>query len=128
MTAILGSLVRKSGTIKEAFRELSSIAGGSAKLNIAAPLQEAALEERCILVDELDRPLGEASKRHCHLVDARGKVPLHRAFSVFLFDTKGNLLLQKRASTKVISRLFTLLRFSSNITFAYHSHTTKIEE
>ncbi|XP_066589913.1 isopentenyl-diphosphate Delta-isomerase 1 [Prorops nasuta] len=66
-----------------------------------APLQEAALEEKCILVDEFDKPLGEASKRHCHKVDKDGNVPLHRAFSVFLFNTKGDLLLQKRSANKM---------------------------
>lgn len=66
-----------------------------------APLQEAALEERCILVDKLDRPIGEASKRVCHEINADGSVPLHRAFSVFLFNGKGDLLLQKRSDNKV---------------------------
>ncbi|XP_043285650.1 isopentenyl-diphosphate Delta-isomerase 1 [Venturia canescens] len=96
MTFTFGNTVRKSGIIKEAFRAFSS------KLNIAAPIQEAALDEKCILVDEFDRPRGEASKRECHQINERGgDLPLHRGFSVFLFDTKGNLLLQKRASTKI---------------------------
>ncbi|CAI6360515.1 unnamed protein product [Macrosiphum euphorbiae] len=64
------------------------------------PVQEAALEERCILVDQHDQECGFASKRDCHrLVD--GKLPLHRAFSVFLFNTKDELLLQQRSSTKI---------------------------
>lgn len=67
----------------------------------AAPLQEAALEKRCILVDASDKPLGTATKRECHTVGTDGKVPLHRAFSVFLFNSKGELLLQKRSSNKV---------------------------
>ncbi|XP_076749754.1 isopentenyl-diphosphate delta isomerase [Xylocopa sonorina] len=67
----------------------------------AAPLQEAALEKRCILVDESDKPLGEATKRDCHIVNSDGRVLLHRAFSVFLFNSKGKLLLQKRSSNKV---------------------------
>lgn len=66
-----------------------------------APLQQSALSERCILVDELDRPLGEASKQECHRVGKNGTVPLHRAFSVFLFNQKGDLLLQKRSPHKV---------------------------
>lgn len=69
-----------------------------------APLQKAALKERCILVDKLDRPIGEATKEYCHEINAEGTVPLHRAFSVFLFNNKGELLLQKRSSSKV--RLF----------------------
>lgn len=66
-----------------------------------APLQKAALEERCIVVDDFDRPLGEASKRDCHRVTPGAKLPLHRAFSVFLFNRKGDLLIQKRSLTKV---------------------------
>lgn len=66
-----------------------------------APLQKSALEERCILVDEFDKPLGEATKKHCHLINKEGSVPLHRAFSVFLFNGDGDLLLQKRSATKI---------------------------
>lgn len=66
-----------------------------------APLQEAALNERCILVDEWDKVIGESSKRDCHTVDSKGQIPLHRAFSVFLFNNKKELLLQKRSATKV---------------------------
>ncbi|CAK9807770.1 Isopentenyl-diphosphate Delta-isomerase 1 [Anthophora plagiata] len=66
-----------------------------------APLQQAALEERCILVDASDKPLGEATKRDCHTVNSDGQVALHRAFSVFLFNSKGELLLQKRSANKI---------------------------
>lgn len=66
-----------------------------------APLQQAALKERCILIDKLDRPIGEATKEFCHEINAKGNIPLHRAFSVFLFNNKGELLLQKRSSSKV---------------------------
>ena len=65
------------------------------------PMQKSALEERCILVDEFDKPVGEATKKHCHLINKEGTVPLHRAFSVFLFNRDGDLLLQKRSPTKV---------------------------
>lgn len=66
-----------------------------------APLQQAALKERCILIDKFDRPIGEATKEFCHEINAEGNVPLHRAFSVFLFNNKGELLLQKRSSNKI---------------------------
>lgn len=66
-----------------------------------APLQRAALQERCILVDNLDRAIGEATKKVCHEVNADGSLLLHRAFSVFLFNTKGELLLQKRSGNKI---------------------------
>jgi len=52
-------------------------------------------EERVILVDERDREVGSSEKLRAHLTGA-----LHRAFSVFVFDGEGRLLLQKRASGK----------------------------
>ncbi|XP_063244643.1 isopentenyl-diphosphate Delta-isomerase 1 [Bacillus rossius redtenbacheri] len=63
--------------------------------------QEAALKENCIVVDEDDRAVGHATKRECHRVDARGALVLHRAFSVFLFNSREELLLQKRSSHKI---------------------------
>ena len=50
---------------------------------------------KVILVDENDTPVGVAEKLEAH---QRGV--LHRAFSVFVFNSKGQILLQKRASTK----------------------------
>uniref|UniRef100_A0A182QBL0 isopentenyl-diphosphate Delta-isomerase n=1 Tax=Anopheles farauti TaxID=69004 RepID=A0A182QBL0_9DIPT len=67
----------------------------------AAKLQELALEEKCILVDENDRYTGSASKRDCHRVDPEGNIRLHRAFSVFLFNRAGDMLLQRRAPQKI---------------------------
>jgi len=54
-----------------------------------------AMSERVICVDENDIQVGEAGKMEAHV---RGL--LHRAFSVFLFDRRGRLLLQRRASGK----------------------------
>jgi isopentenyl-diphosphate delta-isomerase len=65
------------------------------------PFQKALLAEECILVDPDDKVLGHDTKKNCHLVGPNGDIPLHRAFSVFLFNTKGELLLQKRSSVKV---------------------------
>lgn len=56
--------------------------------------------ENCILVDENDNNLGSASKRDCHKV-VGNDIKLHRAFSVFLFNKSGDMLLQKRSSHKV---------------------------
>lgn len=53
------------------------------------------MQERVILVDRLDREIGTEEKLKAH---REGK--LHRAFSVFIFNAKGELLLQKRAETK----------------------------
>ena len=47
------------------------------------------------LVDDQDRPIGRAEK-----LDAHRRALLHRAFSVFVFDAAGRLLLQRRADGK----------------------------
>ena len=47
-------------------------------------------QERCILVDVDDKPIGCASKADSHLCQ-HGPL-LHRAFSVFLFDGEGRML------------------------------------
>lgn len=85
----------------------------------AKNLQETALEENCILVDEYDRPLGQSSKRDCHRVDKNGRVKLHRAFSVFLFNSKGDMLIQKRSSHKVFKYLLITATSCSNKMFNF---------
>jgi isopentenyl-diphosphate delta-isomerase len=52
-------------------------------------------EEEVILVDINDRPLGTMPKMEAH-----EKAVLHRAFSVFILNKKGELLLQQRAWKK----------------------------
>ncbi len=52
-------------------------------------------EEKVVLVDQNDRDLGEMEKYEAH---RRGV--LHRAFSVFAFNSEGKLILQRRALTK----------------------------
>ncbi|XP_065175791.1 isopentenyl-diphosphate Delta-isomerase 1-like [Sycon ciliatum] len=69
---------------------------------IADPTQRKLMQEQCLLVDENDEIVGHASKLDCHRrvnIEANGM--LHRAFSVFLFNSKGELLLQERADSKV---------------------------
>ncbi|CAF4868396.1 unnamed protein product [Pieris macdunnoughi] len=64
--------------------------------------QELALDrDICLLVDEKDNFVGTATKRECHKVGPEGEVPLHRAFSVFFFNQRGDMLLQRRSSQKV---------------------------
>ncbi|KAM7274057.1 hypothetical protein ACFE04_028721 [Oxalis oulophora] len=59
-------------------------------------------DDECILVDENDRVVGHDTKYNCHLMEnIESKNLLHRAFSVFLFNTKYELLLQQRSATKV---------------------------
>lgn len=52
--------------------------------------------EELILVDDADAEQGHLSKAACH--DGTGV--LHRAFSAFLFNAAGELLLQQRAESK----------------------------
>lgn len=59
------------------------------------------MEEVCIVLDHNDLPVGSASKKTCHLMENINKGLLHRAFSVFLFNSKNELLLQQRASEKI---------------------------
>jgi isopentenyl-diphosphate Delta-isomerase len=61
----------------------------------AAWIEEAVVEDEVILVDENDRETGTAPKLQAHRDGA-----LHRAFSVFLFNSKGEVLLQRRADEK----------------------------
>jgi isopentenyl-diphosphate delta-isomerase len=58
--------------------------------------------ESLILVDEHDREIGAASKHACHA----GEGKLHRAFSVFIFNGHGELLLQQRSAQKPLWPLF----------------------
>ncbi len=51
--------------------------------------------EKVILVDELDNITGTLEKMEAHKNGV-----LHRAFSVLLFNSQGELLIQKRASSK----------------------------
>ncbi len=51
--------------------------------------------ELVVLVNEADQQIGLMEK-----LEAHQKGLLHRAFSVFLFNKKGEMLLQKRANTK----------------------------
>lgn len=53
-------------------------------------------DEQLILVDENDREVGYLDKSSAH--DADGI--LHRAFSVFVFDPAGRLLMQQRSASK----------------------------
>lgn len=53
------------------------------------------VEDQVILVDENDKPIGTMGKLEVHQ-----KGLLHRAFSVFIFNDKGEMLLQRRALSK----------------------------
>lgn len=53
------------------------------------------MEEKVILVDEEDNPIGLMEK-----LEAHQKALLHRAFSVFILNDKGEIMLQQRAANK----------------------------
>ena len=53
------------------------------------------IEEQVILVDTNDQKIGLMNKMEAH-----EKALLHRAFSVFIFNSKGQLMLQQRALDK----------------------------
>lgn len=57
------------------------------------------MTEQVILVDATDEIVGIEEKIKAHLTGA-----LHRAFSIFVFNSTGLLLLQKRTSTKYHSK------------------------
>ena len=53
------------------------------------------MKEYVILVDENDREIGTEEKMKAH-----EEAKLHRAFSIFIFNSKGEMLLQQRACQK----------------------------
>ena len=82
--------------------------------------QSRLMDERCIVVDEQDKPIGALDKKTCayyrtlmrpvlptktptgHLMENIRKGLLHRAFSAFVFrPSDGKLLMQQRASEKI---------------------------
>jgi len=59
-------------------------------------------KDECIIVDDKDSILGHKSKYDAHkFTNLKPDGMLHRAFSVFLFNADGRLLLQKRAASKI---------------------------
>ncbi|MFD2585294.1 isopentenyl-diphosphate Delta-isomerase [Croceitalea marina] len=58
------------------------------------------MEEQVILVNEKDEPIGLMPKMEAH-----EKAVLHRAFSVFIMNAKGETMLQQRAADKYHSPL-----------------------
>jgi len=63
-------------------------------------IQNIMIEEQVILVNEKDEQIGLMPKMEAH-----EKAVLHRAFSVFVFNDKNELMLQQRAAEKYHSPL-----------------------
>lgn len=59
------------------------------------------MDELCIVLDYEDKPVGAGTKKLCHIMKNIDEGLLHRAFSVFLFNEDGKLLLQQRAEEKI---------------------------
>jgi len=59
-------------------------------------------DEKLILVDEDDNEIGNLPKDQCH----EGKGQLHRAFSLFIFNESGEVLLQQRSDQKRLWPLY----------------------
>ncbi|KAJ9176119.1 hypothetical protein P3X46_011464 [Hevea brasiliensis] len=80
----------------------TSTMGEAPDVGMDAVQKRLMFDDECILVDENDGVVGHASKYNCHLWEniLKGNA-LHRAFSVFLFNSKYELLLQQRSGTKV---------------------------
>ena len=55
-------------------------------------------DETLILVDEQDQAVGQASKIDCHLGDGK----LHRALSLHVVTSDGQVLLQRRSAQKML--------------------------
>ncbi len=56
------------------------------------------MKETIVLVDSDDKPIGFEEKDKCHSGDGK----LHRAFSIFVFNDKKQLLIQKRSKEKML--------------------------
>jgi isopentenyl-diphosphate delta-isomerase len=59
-------------------------------------------DDALILVDEADRTVGSMGKDECHT----GQGVLHRAFSAFIFNQDGALLMQQRSAGKRLWPLY----------------------
>jgi isopentenyl-diphosphate delta-isomerase len=70
--------------------------------NRATTASAAAHRDYLILVDESDHGVGHLSKELCH----EGQGVLHRAFSLLIFNGRGELLLQQRAASKRLWPLY----------------------
>jgi isopentenyl-diphosphate Delta-isomerase len=69
---------------------------GGAQARLWAGSDTSAEAESLILVDEADQEVGYLSKARCH----EGQGVLHRAFSLLIFNDRGDLLLQRRSARK----------------------------
>merc|ERR1711964_269236 len=88
-------------TAQSILRLFPDIDTSSAELDGHDAEQIRLMDEVCIVLDENDKPIGNFSKKICHLMTNIDMGLLHRAFSVFLFNSDNELLLQQRATEKI---------------------------
>lgn len=99
--AKLGFAVKVRRTTLSSYFKYLTRCFSSSKMESLDEEQVKLLGEQCILVDEKDEFIGSATKKTCHLLDGINPGLLHRAFSVFLFNSKQELLLQQRSDAKI---------------------------
>ncbi|KAL9429558.1 hypothetical protein AB3S75_031378 [Citrus x aurantiifolia] len=91
-----------SSSSSSSARAISTMGDATTDAGMDAVQRRLMFEDECILVDENDRVVGHENKYNCHLMEKIESLNLlHRAFSVFLFNSKYELLLQQRSGTKV---------------------------
>jgi isopentenyl-diphosphate delta-isomerase len=106
---------RKSSAVDE---EAKALAEADALLESSDAEQKRLMEERVILLDEHDNVIGDGSKKDTHLNVNIDKGMLHRAFSVFMFNKAGKLMLQQRSDDKI-----TFPAFWANTCCSHPLHT-----
>ncbi|OMJ74342.1 hypothetical protein SteCoe_26763 [Stentor coeruleus] len=80
----------------------------SINLGNYSKIQVQTLKDELFLVNLNDQVVGKLNKQKAHLnewIYSKDALP-HRAFSVFIFNTKDQLLLQQRSATKITFPLF----------------------
>ncbi|XP_070584941.1 isopentenyl-diphosphate Delta-isomerase 1 isoform X1 [Erythrolamprus reginae] len=87
--------------LRISFREINNTIMPEINTDELDEQQVQLLAEMCILIDENDKRIGSDTKKNCHLNENIDKGLLHRAFSVFLFNTENKLLLQQRSDAKI---------------------------
>lgn len=86
---------------KDDLQNLKLDQSDSSDLNLYDEEQLRLMKEQCIVIDYDDNEFASGSKKLLHLMSNIDKGLLHRAFSVFLFNDKNELLLQQRSSEKI---------------------------
>ena len=84
-------------TLQQRWRTVGASCPARSSGKVVSVLSETEVEERVVLVDERGNAIGEQAKSAVH----HARTPLHLAFSLYLFDTAGRLLMTRRALGKV---------------------------